>query len=421
MSIQRGAVVPPRQILPGRMGLVPPSSFDRLAELLSPITPEFAVNGMPVMMTVGEPQDAPPAFVTRILDERARDYGRYPPIAGTPNLRAACAAWLTRRFALPDNAVDADQHILPLAGSREGLFYALFALVPETKNGGRPVVLIPNPFYGVYPAAVLAAGAEPHYVPSRRETRFLPDFSSVPRDILRRTVAAFYCSPSNPESACADAQDWAKLFALADEYDFTVLADECYADIYDREPPIGALSVRHAARGTFERLLSFHSLSKRSNLPGLRSGFMAGPPPLMASLRAFRNLAAPQLPIPAMAGSAAAWNDDVHVEENRALYRRRFDIAERLLGNARGFRRPPGGFYLWLDVGHGARFAAELWRTSGVRVMPGAFMGEEDEPRNPASNPGHSFVRIALVHDLVTIMAALERVAETLHRWDYPA
>lgn len=413
--------MPPGNTLPGRMALMPPSSFDRLAQLLNPITPHCAVNGAPVPLTIGEPQDAPPRFVTDILNEQARAYGRYPPIAGTPTLRAACARWLMRRFAVPPGALDADTQILPLAGSREGLFYTLYALVPDEKAGGRPVVLVPNPFYGVYPAAVLAAGAEPYYVPSRRETGFLPDFACVPEDVLRRTVAAFYCSPSNPESACASEADWRRVFATADTYEFTVLADECYAEIYDRDAPVGALSVRYAQSGGCEKLISFHSLSKRSNLPGLRSGFMVGPAPVMAALRGFRNLAAPQIPIPAMAASAAAWDDDAHVEESRALYRRRFDVAERLLGNLGGFRRPPGGFYLWLDVGDGAGFAAELWRRSGVRVMPGAFMGREEIPGNPASNPGFSYVRIALVHDLVTITAALERVAETLDRWDHPA
>ncbi len=396
--------------LPGRMSLVPPSSFDSLGRLLNGITPHFAVNGAAVPMTVGEPQDPPPTFVTDILNRQARDYGRYPPIAGTVALRAAAAGWLKRRYELAEGAIDPETQILPLAGSREGLFYSLFALVPETKNGGRPVVLMPNPFYGVYPAAVLAAGAEPYYVPSLRETNFLPDFARVPKAVLERTVAAFYCSPSNPESAVATAAQWHALLRLADEFDFTVLADECYADIYDREPPVGALSLRPGC----ERLLSFHSLSKRSNLPGLRSGFMVGPPAVMASLRAFRNLAAPQMPVPTMDASVAAWSEDSHVEENRALYRKRFDIAERLLGNTKGFRRPQGGFYLWLDVGDGPAFAAELWRRSGVRAMPGAYMALPTDPANPGTNPAFPYVRIALVHDLVTINAALEWVAEIL-------
>ncbi len=400
---------------------MPPSSFDRLRELLGPREPKYAVNNAPVLMTIGEPQDPPPDFVTEIIAKHAQDFGRYPPIAGTPALRGACANWLKRRYDLSESALNPDTQILPLAGTREGLFYALYALVPDAKAGGRPVVLIPNPFYGVYPAAVLAAGAEPYYVPSREESNFLPDFESVPKEILARTVAAFFCSPSNPESACASSDEWSKLFQLADEFDFVVLADECYSEIYDALPPSGALEVRLPTHPKCERLLSFHSLSKRSNLPGLRSGFMFGPEPLIAELRAFRNLAAPQLPGPIMEASAAAWDDDGHVAANRALYRKRFDLAERFLGTHPGFRRPPGGFYLWLNVGDGAEFAAQLWAQTGIRVMPGAYMGVESISGDLASNPGHSYIRIALVHDLVTIERALERMANFLLNREAPS
>jgi N-succinyldiaminopimelate aminotransferase len=396
------------------MAHMPASSFDRLRQLLGPIEPKCAVDNTPVLMTIGEPQDSPPEFVTEIIAKHARDFGNYPPIAGTPALRTACAGWLKRRYGLTEDALNPDTQILPLAGTREGLFYALYALVPDEKAAGRPVVLIPNPFYGVYPAAVLAAGAEPYYVASREESGFLPDFKSVPKDILARTVAAFYCSPSNPESACASRNDWSQVFSLADEHDFVVLADECYSEIYDDDPPIGALEVRLATHPKCERLLSFHSLSKRSNLPGLRSGFMIGPEALVTALRGFRNLAAPQLPLPVMEASAAAWDDDAHVASSRALYRKRFDLAERFLGTHRGGCRPKGGFYLWLNVGEGADFAAQLWAETGIRVMPGAYMGVEEESNDLASNPGHAHVRIALVHDLVTIERALERMANFL-------
>jgi len=401
-------------LLPGRMAQMPPSSFDRLRQLLGPVEPKFAVGNAPVLMTIGEPQDPPPEFVTGIIAKHRQGFGRYPPAVGTPALRAACAGWLKRRYDLTEGALNPDTQILPLAGTREGLFYALYALVPDEKAGGRPVVLVPNPFYGVYPAAVLAAGAEPYYVPSREETHFLPDFESVPREILTRTVAAFFCSPSNPESACASRAQWNEVFQLADEFDFVVLADECYSEIYDALPPTGALEVRLPTHPEGERLLSFHSLSKRSNLPGLRSGFMVGPEPLIAELRAFRNLAAPQLPLPVMEASAAAWDDDRHVAIYRATYRKRFDIAERLLGSHPGFRRPRGGFYLWLNVGDGAGFAARLWAETGIGVMPGAYMGVETILGNLTSNPGYFYVRIALVHDLVTIERALERMANFL-------
>jgi aspartate/methionine/tyrosine aminotransferase len=251
-------------------------------------------------------------------------------------------------------------------------------------------------------------------VPSRAKTGFLPDFASVPKSVLQRTVAAFFCSPSNPEGACATAADWRALFTLADTYDFTVLADECYCEIHDGPPPVGAAEVRYAMTGGFERLLAFHSLSKRSSAPGLRSGFVVGAPDAIADLTRFRNTSAPQVPIPVLEASAAAWADEAHVEEARGRYRERFAIARRLLGNQKGFRVPPGSFYLWLDVGDGASFAKALWRKSGVRVMPGAFMGVEEIPGDPRSNPGYSYVRVALVHDSLTIEAALGSVAECL-------
>jgi aspartate/methionine/tyrosine aminotransferase len=402
-------------VLPGRLALAPPSSFELLNKLLQGADPQaFAIGNAPVAMTVGEPRDAPPPFIAEIIHAHRNDFGRYPPIAGTVGFRAAVADWLRRRYNLPAASIDPDRQILPLNGSREGLFFAVPPLVPESKNGGRPVVLVPNPFYVTYPSAVLATGAEPYYVPARAATGFLPDFGAVPKAILERTVAAFFCSPSNPEGACANAGDWRNLFDLADRYDFTVLADECYCEIYDATPPVGALSVRYAMNGGFERLLAFHSLSKRSSAAGLRSGFVVGPPSLIAPLTRFRNTTAPQVPVPVMEASAAAWAEESHVEEMRARYRERFAIARRLLGNHRGFRIPGGSFYLWLDVQDGARFAKALWQKTGVRVMPGAFMGVEETPGNPASNPGHAYVRVALVHDSLTIEAALERVAEFL-------
>jgi aspartate/methionine/tyrosine aminotransferase len=401
------------------LALAPPSSFQRLAQLLEGVEPQsFPIVNKTVALTVGEPQDVPPAFIAETIHAHARDFGRYPPIAGTPEFRAAVAAWLRRRFNLPNSALDADKQILPLNGSREGLFFAIPPLTPESKGGGRPVVLVPNPFYVTYPAAVLAAGAEPYYVPSHARCGFLPDFASVPKSVLERTVAAFFCSPSNPEGACATAADWRALFALADKYDFTLLADECYCEIYDGAPPVGALDVRYAMTGGFDRLLAFHSLSKRSSAPGLRSGFVAGPAKLIADLTTFRNTSAPQVPIPVLQASAAAWTDEKHVEEARARYRERFAIARRLLGNHKGFRVPPGSFYLWLDVDDGAAFAKALWRKTGVRVMPGAFMGVEEIPGDPGSNPGYPYVRMALVHDSPIIEAALGRVAEFLEEVD---
>jgi aspartate/methionine/tyrosine aminotransferase len=284
----------------------------------------------------------------------------------------------------------------------------LFPFVPERKNGQRPIVAMPNPFYQVYAAAALASGAEPLYVPAREENGFLPDYAALPEETLARIAAVYICSPSNPEGAVADTAYWNRLFALAERHDFIVLADECYADIYFDTPPVCALTARFAQSSGFSRLLTFHSLSKRSGLPGLRSGMVAGCANLIARFRAFRNVAGPQVPTPILAASAACWRDEVHVAANRAAYQEKMAAAERILGNR--MRRPGGGFFLWLKVENGEEAALRLWREEGVRVLPGAYMGRG----NNQENPGFSYVRVALVSDLSTILTALERVKDFL-------
>lgn len=365
-------------------------------------------------LSVGDPRGKVPQFVTGIITRRAHQFGEYPAINGTSEWRDAAVFWLRKRFGLPEQNIDSGRHVLPLNGTREGLFLAPFIVTPEKKAQDRPAILIPNPFYQCYAAAALAVGAEAVYVPATAATDFLPDFASLPERLLERTAAVYVCSPSNPEGACAGKEYWRTLFAAADRYDFIVLADECYADIYFDKAPVCALPTRFEQTGNFSRLLTFHSLSKRSGLPGLRSGIVAGDPALIAKFRALRNYAGPQVPMPILAASAAAWQDEAHVAENRALYAERLAAAERILGNRAGFRRPQGGFFLWLDVGNGEEVALKLWRKAGIRVLPGAFMGHEVEPGVPSSNPGFRYIRIALVQDLSTIEAALGRVGEIL-------
>jgi N-succinyldiaminopimelate aminotransferase len=399
-------------MLPGRLALLPPGSFVQLAALLDPIAPGLP----PISLAVGDPLSTPPGFVSEILARHAKDFGTYPAINGTQDWRDAAAQWLVARFRLAGAAIDSERHLLPLNGTREGLFLALFAIVPEAKADTRPVVLIPNPFYQCYAAAALAVGAEPVFVPAGADTGFLPDYASLPSGVLARTAAAYICSPSNPEGACADEGYWRRLFELSERYGFTVLADECYADIYLEKEPIGALTAASRLGKSFARLLTFHSLSKRSGLPGLRSGMIAGDPELIASFRALRNYAGPQVPMPILAASAAAWRDEKHVAANRNLYRERFALAEAKLGNRPAFRLPEGGFFLWLDVGDGVGTAVTLWREAGIRVLPGAFMGRETEQGKPQSNPGFRYIRIALVNQNSTIVAALDRAGEILER-----
>ncbi|HEY4077391.1 MAG TPA: aminotransferase class I/II-fold pyridoxal phosphate-dependent enzyme [Rhizomicrobium sp.] len=389
----------------GHLAALPPGPFARLTTLLGDVKP----GKDPISLAVGDPSGTVPDFVMEALAKGAASFGNYPNIFGTEDWRNAAAGWLNRRFAL-GGAIDAEKHILPLNGTREGLFSALFPFMPETKGGARPVVAMPNPFYQCYAAAALSSGAEPLYVPALAQNGFLPDFAGLPEATLARLAAVYICSPSNPEGAVADEAYWAKLFALADHYDFMVLADECYADIWFDRPPACALPAR--LEENFRRLLTFHSLSKRSGLPGLRSGMVAGDEKLIAAFRAFRNVAGPTVPGPLLAASAAAWRDEAHVEAGRLAYQEKLVAAEAILGNR--MKRPQGGFFLWLGVGNGEEFALRAWREQGVRLLPGAYMGREYLPGKTQSNPGFSYVRVALVNDLSTITAALERLKEIL-------
>ena len=394
-------------LFPGRLSELPPSAFAKLATLLDPHKP----GRPPISLAIGDPNGAVPAFVSEAIARHAGEFGTYPPINGSADWRAAASGWLTRRFQLAPGSIDPDKNLLPLNGTREGLFLAAFTVMPETKAGQRPAVLLPNPFYQCYAAAALSAGAEPVFVPATAATGFLPDYASLPKTLLERTAAVYICSPSNPEGACADEAYWRTLFALADQYDFVVFSDECYADIYLDKAPASALPMRGAP---YERLLTFHSLSKRSGLPGLRSGIVAGEAKLIERFRQFRNYAGPQVPLPIIAASAAAWADEAHVEANRETYREKFRIAQRMLGNRAGFRVPEGGFFLWLDVGNGEATALRLWREAGVRTLPGAYMGREVIAGKTQSNPGFPYIRVALVNEVSTIMAALERMIEVL-------
>ena len=391
------------------MSQLAPGPFARLTGLLGDTKP----GKPPINLSIGDPSGTVPDFVTEALVKAAASFGNYPAITGTQDWRDAAAGWLNRRFDL-NGAIHADRNVLPLNGTREGLFTVLFPLLPRIKAGGKQIVGMPNPFYQAYAAAALGAGTEPLYVPATEASGFLPDYAGLPETALERLAAVYICSPSNPEGATASEAYWRQLFALAERHDFIVLADECYADIYFEQPPVCALPVRWKQAGDFSRLLTFHSLSKRSGLPGLRSGMVAGDDGLIARFRAFRNVAGPQMPGPILAASAAAWRDEHHVAANRAAYAEKMAVAERMLGNRAAFRKPAGGFFLWLDTGNGEETALKLWREQGVRVLPGAYMGREIDSGKTQSNPGFSYVRIALVSDLSTIMTALERVNDFL-------
>jgi N-succinyldiaminopimelate aminotransferase len=389
-----------------RLELLTDYPFRRLADLL-----QQPPGDEPIIMSIGEPQHQPPAMVADILAEQAAGWGKYPPMAGTPAFRAAVAAWLTSRFHLTPGAIDGDKQILPLAGTREGLFQIAQLICDTTKGGKPPVVLLPNPFYQVYAGAALLAGAEPVFVPAGRENGFLPDFAALPREILDRVALAYLCNPANPQGTVASLAYLEATIALARHHGFTLAVDECYSEIYDADEPAGALEACAKLGGGMDGVVIFHSLSKRSSAPGLRSGFVAGEPRLIESFGRMRAYGGAAVPLPILAASTALWQDETHVEANRALYRAKLDAAAEIFGDTLGFYRPAGGFFLWLDVGDGEQTASRLWTGAGVRVLPGAYLARTGAD---GINPGTAYIRVALVHDLETTRRALTRIATLL-------
>jgi len=397
-------------LLNDRLARLTDYPFQRLAALLDGIDPPTGL--APVSFSIGEPRHEPPAMVAEIIAAHAAEWNRYPPTAGTPDLRAAIADWLARRYASPPGMIDPERNILPVAGTREALFMAALVCVPGY-NGApadKPVVLAPNPLYQVYAGAAALAGAELHLMPATRETGFLPDLEAVPEDVLARTALAYLCSPSNPEGAVASLDRLVAALRLARAHGFTLAFDQCYADIYNEASPPSIVEACAELDGSFDGALVFHSLSKRSSVPGLRSGFVAGPDSLIAPFKRLRAYGGATTPLPVMAAAAALWRDETHVDANRALYREKFGIADDVLGGRFGYRRPPGGFYLWLDVGDGEEAARRLWAEGALRVLPGAYVarGKDDE------NPGRAFVRLALVEAPSTVREGLRRLVSIL-------
>ncbi len=383
------------------------SPFVRLTDLIAGIEP-----GKPIInLSVGEPQHPIPPFVGPTLAAHLNEFGRYPANKGIEPFRRAVADWLGRRYRLP-RAVDPEHEVLVLNGTREGLFLAAISAVRwVAPRSGPPAVLIPNPFYAAYAAGALAAGCEPVYLPATRETGFLPDLDALDEKLLARTVAFYIASPSNPQGAVASLAYLEKLASLARRFGFLVFADECYGEIYSTDKPAGMLE---ASGADFANVVIFHSLSKRSNLPGLRVGFAAGDRNFLAAFLELRNVAAPQVPTPAQHVAIAAYGDEAHVEENRKLYAAKFDLADQIIGDRYGYVRPAGGFFLWLDVAAygGSEIATKrLWSEAGVRVVPGRYLAREQAD---GSNPGADFIRVAMVQDKAMTAEALHRIVAVL-------
>ncbi len=382
-------------------------AFARLARLLADVPP----GGDGADLSIGDPKGAPPAWLIDRIAERADAFRGYPPPQGTPELRQAIAAWLEQRYAV---RLDAEREVLPVAGTKEALHLVASVMIDPVPVPGRPppTVLMPNPLYQVYLGAAVMAGAEPVPLPATADTGFLPDLDAIPAEALGRCQLCYLCSPSNPQGTAADAAYWARALELARRHGFVLVADECYSEIYHAEPPKGALQVA-AGTGGLDRLVVFNSLSKRSNAAGLRVGFMAGDPALIAATLKVRRYGGATIPVPLQHAAVALLEDEAHVEAIRADYTAKIDDGLARLNGRYGAFRPAGGFFLWLDVGDGEAVARELWARAGIKVVPGRYLSAEAAD---GRTPGDAYIRLALVHDRATTATALDAVVHHLDR-----
>jgi N-succinyldiaminopimelate aminotransferase len=394
-----------------------PYPFERLRKLFADVTPNPALR--PISLGIGEPRHAAPDFLKQALaGALGTGLSSYPATTGTPALREACAAWVQRRYGV---ALDAATQVLPVNGSREALFAFAQTVIDPTRPGA--TVVMPNPFYQIYEGAALLAGAEPHYVASDPARNFAADWDSVPEAVWARTQLLFVCSPGNPAGAVMPLDEWRKLFELSDRHGFVIASDECYSEIYFRdEPPLGGLeAAQRLGRGDFRRLVSFTSLSKRSNVPGLRSGFVAGDAALIKPFLLYRTYHGGAMSPVVQAASAAAWGDEDHVVDNRRKYREKFAQVTPLLAQVLDVALPDASFYLWAGVpvsfatavpGLSAdeAFARELLAQYNVTVLPGSYLARDAG----GANPGTGRVRMALVAEPAECLEAAGRIQSFL-------
>ncbi|MBS0581035.1 MAG: succinyldiaminopimelate transaminase [Proteobacteria bacterium] len=383
--------------------------FERLARLKAGVVPPQ--NLRHIAMSIGEPQHAPPEFVLETLRRHLADLGSYPSTAGVPALREACAAWLTRRYVLREGSVDPQSMVLPVNGTREALFAFVQAAVDQAQE---PAVLMPNPFYQIYEGAALLAGARPYFLDTVPQTDFLPDLAAVPEPLWRRCQVLMLCTPGNPTGAVLPLEYLQRALDLAERYDFVIASDECYADIYldEASPPPGLLEAAEASGvQDFRRCVVFHSLSKRSSLPGLRSGFVAGDPQLIARFLVYRTYHGSAMPVPTQQASIAAWSDDAHAAANRRLYQQKFARVLPILRPHLDVGAPAGAFYLWPQVGgDDEAFARNLFARQNITVLPGSYLARDAG----AGNPGAHRVRISLVPPVAACVEAAERITHFL-------
>ncbi|MBU0500188.1 MAG: succinyldiaminopimelate transaminase [Gammaproteobacteria bacterium] len=385
-----------------------PYPFEKLAVLFAGSVPPKDLG--PIGLSIGEPRHPTPGFITEELLTHLHNLSVYPNTRGLLRLRQAIAQWLICRFKLPEGAVDPETQILPVNGTREALFS--FAQAVIDRDGERPLVMMPNPFYQIYEGAALLAGAEPHFIPCRAENGFLPDFDSVGEAEWRRCRLLYLCSPGNPTGAVIGMERLKQLIELADRHSFIIAADECYSEIYfdEGQPPVGLLQAAvEMGNERFKNCVVFHSLSKRSNVPGLRSGFVAGDAEVLGGYFKYRTYHGCAMPLQHQIASCAAWSDEAHVRENRGLYREKFDAVLDRLGGCLKVERPDAGFYLWAETPVGdMEFALGLYRSQNLSVLPGSFLSREAD----GHNPGAQRIRMALVAPLDECLDAACRIRD---------
>ena len=385
--------------------------FERLGRLLSGVS--LPAGRASIKMSIGEPQHEPPAIVLTTLRDNLHRLGTYPVTAGLAELRSACARWLERRYGLPGGSVDPHTMVLPVNGTREALFAFIQAAVDSRKD---PLVLMPNPFYQIYEGAALLAGAEPHFLATTPANGYTPDLDAVPESVWRRCQVLFLCSPGNPTGKVLSLDFLRHALALAERHDFIVAADECYTEIYldERSPPPGLLQACLAAgHDRFQRCVVFHSLSKRSSVPGLRSGFVCGDPEVLSRFLLYRTYHGSAMAVPTQLASVTAWSDEEHAARNRRLYQEKFDRVLPILASCLEVEKPDGAFYLWPAVpGDDERFVRDLYASQAVTVLPGSYLARPGSD----GNPGAGRVRISLVPPLEQCIEAAERILDFL-RW----
>jgi N-succinyldiaminopimelate aminotransferase len=383
-----------------------PYPFEKLAALKAAVSAPAQLTD--IMLSIGEPKHEPPAFVLETLVKNLGKFSNYPATKGLPELRDAIATWASKRFHLNTGTFTADKHVLPVNGTREALFAFAQAIIDRSQPN--PLIVSPNPFYQIYEGAAILSGAEPYFLNCTPENNFIPDFAAVPASVWERCQLLFICSPGNPTGAVMSSAQLKQLIALADQYDFVIASDECYSELYfdEQNPPVGLLQAcAESGRDDFARCVVFHSLSKRSNLPGLRSGFVGGDAKILEKFLLYRTYHGCAMSVPTQLASMVAWQDENHVIDNREAYRQKFDAVMEILDGVLDVKKPDASFYLWPKTPiKGEDFAQQLFARQKVTVLPGSYLARQAD----GTNPGEYYVRLALVAPLAECIEAAQRI-----------